>query len=488
MSPSARHTRQTGETRQSRQIPETRETRVSPSGRQSRQTGVAPRHVSPARAAAFEVVRRVFEHAAYADRVLHARARDLDARDRALATTLAYGTVQRRATLDHIAASLVKRPLSRVDPATLAGLRLGLFQLLYLGGVADHAAVNETVALVKPASPGGAGLVNAVLRRAAREGTALLGALDDGTPQDAAIKHSVPEWLVERWWQELGADEARGLLSVVNQPAESALRANTLISTAAQAAGHIPAQTRPAPGLPEGLILEQPFDAHGSELWRRGAIMPQSRGSMLVARALGPRPGDRALDLCAAPGAKTTHLAALGAASVIAVERHPGRAKALAATCARMHADTVRVDVLDAVDVGSPQAPAVVGPRARFDGVLVDPPCSGLGTLQSRPDLRWRAAPERIAELAALQLRLLSAGAQVTRGGGVLVYSVCTISRREGIEVVERFLDARQDFEPDELAPRHPDYARAATGPYLQLLPHREGTDGFFIARLIRRR
>ena len=460
--------------------PSPRQTRVSPSRH--------VRAVSPARSAAFEVVRRVFEHGAYADRILHTRARELDARDRALATTLAYGTVQRRATLDHIAAGLVKRPLSRLDPAALAGLRLGLFQLLYLGGVADHAAVNETVALVKPASPGGAGLVNAVLRRAAREGTALLGALHDGTPESAAIKHSVPQWLAERWWQELGADDARGLLSAVNRPAESALRANTLVGTAVQAAAAIPARTRPALGLPEGLILEQPFDAHGSELWRLGAIMPQSRGSMLVGRALAPSRADRVLDLCAAPGAKTTHLAALGAASVIAVERHPGRAKALAATCARMHADNVRVDVLDAVDVGSAKAPAAVRAGARFDAVLVDPPCSGLGTLQSRPDLRWRAVPERISELAGLQLRLLSAGAQVTRRGGVLVYSVCTISRCEGTGVVERFLDAHADFEADELAPRHPDYASAATGPYLQLLPHREGTDGFFIARLIRRR
>jgi 16S rRNA (cytosine967-C5)-methyltransferase len=208
---------------------------------------------------------------------------------------------------------------------------------------------------------------------------------------------------------------------------------------------------------------------------------------MLVARALEPRPGDHALDLCAAPGAKTTHLAALGAAGVIAVERHPGRAKTLAATCARMHADAVRVDVLDGAEVGTARAPAALGCGASFDGVLVDPPCSGLGTLQSRPDLRWRVAPERISELADLQLRLLSAGAFVTRPGGVLVYSVCTISRLEGLGVAERFLSTHADFEAQELGPRHPDYAPAAVGPFLQLRPDREGTDGFFIARLVRR-
>jgi len=289
------------------------------------------------------------------------------------------------------------------------------------------------------------------------------------------------------WWEELGAETARALLSAVNRPAEAAVRVNTLLADPAELAGALPVPSHPAAGLPEGLVLERPFDVHGSELWRRGALMPQSRGSMLVARALAPAPGADVLDLCAAPGGKTTHLAALGAGSVTAVERHSGRAKALAATCARMGADAVAVAVGDAETVGSAHPPRPLSSEARFDAVLVDPPCSGLGTLQSRPDLRWHATPEQVAELAGLQERILAAGGRATRPGGALVYSVCTISRAEGPAIVERFLERNRDFTAEPLAERHPAYAAAAVGPYLQLLPHREGTDGFFIARLHRR-
>ncbi len=443
--------------------------------------------VSPARACAFAVLRRVFEHGAYADRALHAAATGLESRDRALATQLVFGTVQRRGTLDHIAASLVERPLRRLEPPVLAGLRLGLFQVLYLAGVADHAAVNESVALIKRVSPGGAGLANAVLRRAARERAGLLASLEDATPAGAAVAHSVPLWLAELWWRELGADTARALLAAVNRPAESAVRVNSLRATVAEVEEAIAVETHVAAGLPEGLVLEGAFDAHGSALWRQGAIMPQSRGSMLVARALAPAGGDSVLDLCAAPGAKTTHLAALGAGRVVAVERHGGRARALAATCARMGAEAVEVVVRDAGLDPSPAGPRQLAPQARYDGVLVDPPCSGLGTLQSRPDLRWHASPEAIGELSELQARILAAGASLLRPGGTLVYSVCTISRREGADVIERFLAAHPgEFAAEPLAELHPAYAAAAAGPFLQLLPHREGTDGFFLARLIR--
>ena len=383
---------------------------------------------------------------------------------------LSYGTVQRRATLDHVAAQLVDRRLERLDPPVLDVLRLGLFELLFMGGAADYAAVNEAVELAKRASPRGAGLVNAVLRRGAREGPGMLEQLDDETPEAAALLHSVPGWLASKWWDELGAEQARALLRTVNDPAESALRANTLVSSAGEVAAALPVASHAAPGfsealgLPEGLVLDGPFDVQGSELWPTGAVQPQSRSSMLVSRMLGPEPGERVLDLCAAPGGKTTHLAALmgDQGAIVAVERHPGRAAALERTAARLRATSVEVEVGDAA-AGRGDAP--------FHRVLVDPPCSGLGTLQSRPDLRWRATPEAIGELAGLQGRILAAGAGALVSGGTLIYSVCTISRDEGQRVVERFLDD------------HPDFSAEAVH---QLLPHRDRTDGFFIARLRR--
>jgi 16S rRNA (cytosine967-C5)-methyltransferase len=420
---------------------------------------------SPARACAYRVVRRVFEQGAYADRALHAEADGLDPRERALATALAYGVVQRRATLDHVVAQLSNRPPERLDPGVRAALWLGLEQLLFLGGVADHAAVNESVELAKRSSRGGAGLVNAVLRRAVREGPGIIAALEDSTPAGAALMYSLPQWLAELWWRELGPEQARALMRSLNKKGEVSVRVNRLVSDPSDVTARLPVPARAAPELPEGLVLDGPFDAHASELFEQGAIMPQSRASMLVARTLAPAAGERILDLCAAPGGKTTHLAALigDEGEIVAVERHPGRARALARTCERLRARSVRVELGDAGEFDG---------ASGFDRVLVDPPCSGLGTLQSRPDRRWRASLESIGELAALQRRILAAGASALKPGGTLVYSVCTISRAESEDVVAWLLAQRPELE--------------LVGEPRQLLPHRDGTDGFYIARLRR--
>lgn len=420
--------------------------------------------VSAARVAAFTAVRRTFEHGAYTDRALRSAAAGLDRRERALAMRLAFGTVQRRATLDHIAERFSDRGVERLEPAVLAALRLGLYQVLFLGGVADHAAVNEAVELAKRDGRQGFRLVNAVLRRAVREGAGLLGGLDDSTPDRAAVLHSVPRWLAAMWWSELGPERARGLLRAINEPAESALRVNTLVMSANDAVSRLPVRSHPAPGLPEGLILDSPFDVEGSELWRTGAIMAQSRASMNVARQVDPAPGELLLDLCAAPGGKTTHLAALSGdrAEIVAVERNPARGRMLRETCARMRAESVRIEVRDAAAYRAERA---------FDRVLADPPCSGLGTLQSRPDVRWRASPESIAELAELQARIMAAAVAATGPGGQVVYSVCTISRAESDQVVDRVLAEARGVMLEEA---------------VQLFPDRDRTDGFYIARLRR--
>ncbi len=411
-------------------------------------------------------MRRVFQHGAYADRALHAeadRAR-LEPRERALARRLAYGAIQRRATHDHVIARLAERDPERLDPTLRVALWVGLYELLYLDSAAEHAAVDQAVELAKLEHPKGAGLVNAVLRRATREARALLDALDDETPERAAIRHSHPEWIAALWWEALGPVQARTLMAANNEPAESALRANTLVTGAGALAAALAAEgvaTRPAPSLPEGLVAEGRFDAFHSPLWAAGAFMPQSRGSMLVAKTLDPRPGERVLDLCAAPGAKTTHIAALmgDSGQVVAVERHEGRSEALKRTCSRMRITSVEVVLADAT-------------RFRgegFDRVLVDPPCSGLGTLRSRPDLRWRMGEERMVGLVAEQTAILDVAAGATRPSGVLVYSTCTISAAENERQIASLLE------------RHPAFEVADS---MQLLPHRDGTDGFFIARL----
>jgi 16S rRNA (cytosine967-C5)-methyltransferase len=427
--------------------------------------GAAHARVAPARRCAYAVVRRVFEDGAYADRALQGEAKELDARDRALAMRLAYGTVQRRGTLDYLIERLAERSPELLDARLLAALRLGLYELLYLGGAPDHAVVADVVELAKGGARGGHGLVNAVLRRGTREGAALLDGLSDETPARAAVKHSHPEWIARLWWEQLGASDARALMAYDNEPGEVALRANTLITDAATLAGELPVATHADPDLPEALVLEGPFDAHDSPAWRAGAFLAQSRAAMRVARVLDPRPGEHVLDLCAAPGGKSTHLAALmgGEGEVVAVERNARRAGMLARTAQRLHATNVRVEVADAA-AERPEG-------AVFDRVLVDPPCSGLGTLQARADLRWRVTPEHVREMTGSQASILAAGAAALRPGGVLVYSTCTISPTENERQIAAFLDAHPDFSSDE---------------FMLTLPHRDHTAGFFIARLRR--
>ncbi|HEX5309143.1 MAG TPA: 16S rRNA (cytosine(967)-C(5))-methyltransferase RsmB [Solirubrobacteraceae bacterium] len=448
---------------------------------------------APARRCAYAVLRRVFEQQAYADQALHSASRGLDARDHALAMRLAYGAVQRRLTLDYAIERLAGRPAERLDAAVLAALRVGLYELYYLRGAPDRAVVADTVELAKEAGSRGYGLVNAVMRRAAREGAgSLFASFGEDTPESAAVMHSHPPWLAQMWWRELGAERTRALMRADNEPGELALRVNTLrAGTRADAkagtdadtgavAAKLGVSTHGDPELPEALVVQAPLDLHRTAVWQEGGVLAQSRAAMLVARALDPQAGERVLDLCAAPGGKSTHLAALmgGEGEVVAVERNPARAEQLRETARRLGAASVTVEVLDAA------LPRPDGDR--FDRVLVDPPCSGLGTLQARPDLRWRATPERIAELAALQRKILAAGAEALRPGGTLVYSTCTISAVENEQLIEQFLSENSAFTIEDLTSQWPAYAHPRAEHFLLTLPDRDRTAGFFIARMRR--
>jgi 16S rRNA (cytosine967-C5)-methyltransferase len=415
-----------------------------------------------ARQVAFRTVRRVSE-GAYADRAFRAeadRAR-LDSDDRAFAQVLAYGTIQRRLTLDHVISELSDRPLGRLDPPLLDALRVGIYQLLFMDSVPDHAAVAETVELAKAAKGAGFKFANAVLRRATREAARILAEVGDADPAAAAIRHSHPHWLVELWWQELGREDTIALLEADNRPAEDALRVNTLAADRDEVAAQIRGSRRD-PVIPEALVLDERFDVEGSDLFASGSVTPQSRASMLVARTLDPQRGESILDMCAAPGTKTTHAAALmgGTGRITAIEANPARADELRANCERMRAASVEVIVEDARVV-----------NGQFDRVMLDAPCSNLGTLARRPDARWRKTPDQIDELAQLQAELLDAAAGSTRPGGSLVYSVCTFSPAEGPRQVDAFKE------------RHPGFREISRN---QTLPHRDLTDGFFIARLER--
>jgi 16S rRNA (cytosine967-C5)-methyltransferase len=442
--------------------------------------------VSPARRAAYEVLRRVFEQGAWADRALPAAARRhrLRQRDRALAQRLAYGAVQRRGTSDHLIALLTDRPTADLDPHVLAALRLGLYELLYLAGTPDHAAVDEAVELAKGAGRPrrGSGMVNAVLRRAAREREALLSGLDDTIPAGAAIAHSFPEWLAEMWWRELGPGTARGVMAASNEPAETALRVNTLRAEADAlvadlTAGGVDAQRPDAPqplAPPESIVVRGALGEAAARI-AAGELVPQSRASMAAVSVLDPRPGERILDLCSGPGIKATQIAARmgNRGRIVSVEADDARASQIRELCERVGASCVEIVIADArADHGD-----------GYDRVLVDPPCSDLGTLASRPDARWRKSPEQIERLASLQGEILRRGAAAVRPGGALVYSTCTISARENEEVA-----AATRLDPEDLGAVHGRLASGRDSRFLQTRPDRDGTDGFFIARLVEAR
>jgi len=431
---------------------------------------------TPERRAAYEVLRRTFEHDAWADRAFPAAAErhGLSGRERAQAQRLAYGAVQRRGTSDALAARLAGREVGSLDPPVRAALRLGLFELLFSDAPSEHAAVDAAVELAKGGMRGGgarraagaAGLVNAVLRRAAAERRELLAGLGDGTPAEAAVAHSVPDWLAEMWWAELGADSARALMRAINEPPETALRVNTLRADPAALRADLEAASEPvrpaAPvagvALPEGLVWDGALGAAARAGLGSGTLFAQSRAAQAVVALLAPVPGERVLDLCAGPGVKTTAIAARtqGDGELVAVERDPGRARQIAELCERAAASNVRVVVADAAS----------GEAGRgYDRVLVDPPCSDLGTLASRPDARWRKDPETIERLAAEQRRILRRGLEALGPGGTLVYSTCTISAAENQGVLEAAGEGRAW---EEFTTR----------------PDRDRTDGFFIARV----
>jgi 16S rRNA (cytosine967-C5)-methyltransferase len=393
-----------------------------------------------ARRAAYEVVRRTFEEGAYADRAFPAEARRnrLDDRDRRLAMRLAFGTVQRVRTLDHAMETLAARPPADLQPTLRSALRLGVYQLLFAEGIPAHAAVSETVDLARSvAGRHTAGLANAVLRRVAEAGPEWV------EPLPPALRHSYPDWIAQEWEAMLGAKEAEALMAAQNEPPELAVRVNSLYDGAVDLG--VPAHGDPE--LPEALVLDQPFDVAESGALAQGAIWPQSRGSMLAARLVAPAPGMRVLDLCSAPGGKAGQLAALmqDTGTLVCVERHPGRAAALQRTLRQLHVTCARIAVANALDFA----------EGGFDRILLDPPCSGLGVLAGRPDARWRRTLADARELAVLQRRLVEHARALLAPGGRLVYSVCTIRRDECDAVVP---GGRQT------------------------LPHRDGTDGFYVA------
>ena len=451
--------------------------------------------VTVERKVALDVLRRTFEDGEFTERSFREEVSSagLEGRERARAQFLSFGAVQRKGTSDLIVGEMSRSPGSRPGPAVQAALRLALFELFFSRDPADHAVVDQAVGYVKESGEGRAGgFVNALLRRAIRERDGIGKRLTlEGSPEELSFSQSIPLWLARMWWEELGPERARSVAEAINRPAERCIQVNPervgaeggglgelLADLTADGAEVLPAEG-PWPLAPEGLFTVEGSMAAAELLAGEGRLTILSRGSAAVVEALGPEEGERVLDLCAGPGTKTGLIAArVGRyGNVVAVEPAPERADDVAA----------RIETLGFHNTLVVETDGRSGELlADFDRVLVDAPCSDLGALASRPDARWRKKPEVIERLTGLQAELLDRAGALVAPGGTVVYSTCTISRRENRDQAVAFA-ARSGLEIDDLGRLSPGLADPADPRFLQLLPDRDGTTGFFIARLRRR-
>ncbi len=442
-----------------------------------------------ARAVALDVLLSVERDQKTADEALdHSLGRcALDARDRALALELLYGVLRHRTTLDWRLDHVATKSMAKLPVRIRTALRLGAYQLLYLDKIPSSAAVNESVALIKAGSPGHwPGFVNAVLR-------ALIRAPAPPWPdpaldpvQSLAVRHACPSWLAERWIARFGLSVAEALCHATTQIPPLTIRVNTLrISRDALAAkfmerGH---GVRPTRVSPVGLILDKGGPIAELPWFREGAFYVEDEAAQLVAPILDPQPGESVLDACSAPGGKTTHLAALmqNNGEIIAADNSAARLRLVEDNCRRLGIDIIRTVRADAT-VAPPQDLR----ERRFDRILVDAPCSGLGVLRRHPDGKWRKEAGALTQHQARQRQLLEQTCRLLRPGGVLVYSTCSSEPEENEQVIDRFCSAHKEFRRESVAPWLPPQGSSlVTGQGdLFTMNNEDSMDMFFAARL----
>jgi 16S rRNA (cytosine967-C5)-methyltransferase len=437
--------------------------------------------VDVVRDAAVDVLLRVYERGMRVDAALDKtlRRRAFPDRGRRFMTQLAYGTVRHTGLSDHVLRGLCNQPLEQLPMPVWVILRMAVFQSLFCHQVTHPAMVHTSVELVKKRSHAGlARVANAVLRKAPQsvEGLRLP---DPATAPAAhlAVRHSLPVWLVERWIGEWGLEGATALCRFTDAPAPTSIRVNTRQTNVATLQSRLEKSeilTEKATPIPEELTLLAEAPLHKSKWFQQGQFLIQDPASMLPPHLLEPRAGERVLDLCAAPGGKTTHLAQLAPeAWVVAADCAPRRLQGIVENVERLGLPPVPL-----VCAEGQRAPWAAG---SFDAVLLDAPCSGLGTLRRHPELKLRIQPEDIDRLAALQGDLLRSALALCKNGGRVVYSVCTFTPQETVDVVQSVLaeggvgleDGPEFLEPWKIAP----------GQYRTANPH-PALDGFFLTRL----
>lgn len=446
------------------------------------QPGVPTNRLPPdARRAAIEILTRVEVEGSFSNVLLDQAARDprWTPTGRALLHQFVKGTLTQRGAIDGVLNRLLERGIESVKPEVRNLIRLAAYQILHLDRAPKPKVVNESVILAKELAGEGVGrLVNAVLRQISRDAESGVSSASSSPQLSRAERYSHPEWVVALWEKSLGAQETEELLKANNQKWPTSIRVNTLRVTRAELVRALATdgvQVVQSPYLPDALRihhLPRGRSFNRLQAYVDGLFHVQDESSMLIGELLDPRPGESILDLCSAPGGKTAYAAIMmrNRGRIVALDPHASRLRLVAEASSRLGVSIVRTKVGDGTNYVAPE---------KFDRVLVDAPCSGLGMLGRKADLRWSRGGDSVEALLVLQKKLLENGARLVRPGGRLVYSTCTINPRENEEVVLEFLARHRNFVVGDLPPVVP-LARRVEEKFLQTLPHRHGIGGAF--------
>jgi len=445
---------------------------------------------SSPRQAAYLTLLRIEKERSYADILIDQELQggELTGPDRGLYTELVYGTLRKQGTLDHIIGQFSNTPLGKMERSVILLLRLGLYQMFFLDRIPVSAAVNETVNLAKQYSSRSAGFINAVLRNADRGRENI--SYPDPAKEPAvwlAAKHSHPLWIVEGWLEQLGFTEASELARTMSSPPPFTIRANRLKTDRDSLIKrlHVEGVTAvPCFHAPDGLTITSSISLSNLQSFSEGLFSVQDEASQLAALLLSPQPGDAILDLCAAPGGKATYLAELTGdnCTLTACDRNPRKLALIREVVERLGIRNITVTLLDATK------PLEKLDKGLFNRILVDAPCSGLGVIHRNPEGKWWKEPSDPMRLAITQRAILANAAVRLKPGGVMVYSTCSTSLEENEQVVNHFIKQHRDFMIEPVNKVLPQMQGMQTEQgFFRSWLHRDGMDGFFAARLIKK-
>jgi len=431
------------------------------------------------RDAALSILLAIDKNQAYSNLLLSEtiKRHKIEAKDRALLTEITYGTLQYKMTLDYYLEPFIR---GSVDHWVRWLLRLSLYQIHYLTRIPPHAAVNEAVEIAKRRGHQGiASMVNGILRSILRQGVASTDEIKDPIER-LAIETSHPEWLVQRFVDNYGMEVATEMLQENNVPPVQTVRVNTTKVNVEEAITSLEAEgltAKKSDMMPECLHVTNGQPAR-TKAFQEGLITIQDESSMIPANVLHPNPGMRVLDMCAAPGGKTTHLAEImnNEGSILATDLHPHKLDLI-----DHNTDRLGINIVETAPIDGRKAPDFLQPES-FDAILVDAPCSGLGVMRRKPDIKYTKREEDLENLQKIQLALLDAATKVLKIEGKLVYSTCTVDKKENEGTVNAFLTAHPEMEAIQLESLPTKLAEKQANGMLQVFPQDFGSDGFFVA------